>query len=90
MTGRADVADTHDFTVRWVMGTLEPGSCSVHESVKTTIINTHVLNRGGPGVRSPLDALGRNYGRSAAVSVAHWIPACDRPAFPQSISPRRR
>ena len=26
-----------------------------HKSVKTTQIYTHVLNRGGPGVRSPLD-----------------------------------
>jgi integron integrase len=28
-----------------------------HSSVKTTMIYTHVLNRGGRGVRSPLDAL---------------------------------
>ena len=28
-----------------------------HSSVKTTMIYTHVLNRGGLGVRSPLDAL---------------------------------
>ncbi len=28
-----------------------------HKSVKTTMIYTHVLNRGGRGVRSPLDAL---------------------------------
>lgn len=28
-----------------------------HQSVKTTMIYTHVLNRGGKGVRSPLDAL---------------------------------
>jgi site-specific recombinase XerD len=27
-----------------------------HEDVKTTMIYTHVLNRGGRGVRSPLDA----------------------------------
>lgn len=30
-----------------------------HRDVKTTMIYTHVLNRGGHGVRSPLDALGR-------------------------------
>lgn len=30
-----------------------------HRDVKTTMIYTHVLNRGGRGVRSPLDALGR-------------------------------
>ena len=28
-----------------------------HEDVKTTMIYTHVLNRGGRGVRSPMDAL---------------------------------
>jgi integron integrase len=30
-----------------------------HENVKTTMIYTHVLNRGGRGVRSPLDMLPR-------------------------------
>ena len=29
-----------------------------HRSVKTTMIYTHVLNRGGLGVQSPLDLLG--------------------------------
>ena len=29
-----------------------------HASVETTMISTHVLNRGGRGVRSPLDGLG--------------------------------
>ena len=28
-----------------------------HSDVKTTMIYTHVLNRGGRGVRSPLDAI---------------------------------
>jgi site-specific recombinase XerD len=28
-----------------------------HKSVKTTIIYTHVLNRGGQGVQSPVDLL---------------------------------
>jgi site-specific recombinase XerD len=27
-----------------------------HKDVRTTMIYTHVLNRGGRGVRSPLDA----------------------------------
>jgi len=31
-----------------------------HRSVKTTMVYTHVLNRGGLGVRSPLDALGED------------------------------
>lgn len=30
-----------------------------HRDVRTTMIYTHVLNRGGHGVRSPLDVLGR-------------------------------
>ena len=30
-----------------------------HRDVSTTMIYTHVLNRGGRGVRSPLDSLGR-------------------------------
>ena len=29
-----------------------------HADVSTTMIYTHVLNRGGKGVQSPLDALG--------------------------------
>jgi len=28
-----------------------------HNDVKTTLIYTHVLNRGGKGVRSPMDGL---------------------------------
>ena len=28
-----------------------------HSSVKTTMIYTHVLNRGGRGIRSPLDTI---------------------------------
>jgi site-specific recombinase XerD len=38
--------------IRTVQGLLR------HEDVSTTIIYTHVLNRGGRGVRSPLDRLG--------------------------------
>jgi len=29
-----------------------------HADVSTTMIDTHVLNKGGKGVRSPLDGLG--------------------------------
>jgi integrase len=35
-----------------------------HRDVSTTMIYTHVLNRGGRGVRSPLDALDRGNGRA--------------------------
>jgi integrase len=34
-----------------------------HRDVSTTMIYTHVLNRGGHGVRSPLDVLARPPGR---------------------------
>ena len=30
-----------------------------HNDIRTTMIYTHVLNRGGRGVRSPADGLGR-------------------------------
>jgi site-specific recombinase XerD len=37
-----------------------------HKDVGTTMIYTHVLNRGGKGVRSPADSLcGRSYAESA-------------------------
>jgi hypothetical protein len=29
-----------------------------HQNVQTTMIYTHVINKGGKGVRSPLDMLG--------------------------------
>jgi hypothetical protein len=34
---------------------VEAGFGEVHLDVRTTMIYTHVLNRGGRGVRSPLD-----------------------------------
>ena len=44
-----------------------------HASVRTTMVYTHVLNRGGRGVRSPLDepANGRARGRNLPVRAAH-------------------
>jgi site-specific recombinase XerD len=45
-----DLADGYDIrTVQELLG---------HSDVKTTMIDTHVLNRGGRGVRSPADAIG--------------------------------
>jgi integrase len=40
-----------------------------HRDVRTTMIYTHVLNRGGLGVRSPVDALVGNRGRAPASAV---------------------
>ena len=37
-----------------------------HKDVKTTMVYTHVLNRGGKGVRSPLDGL-----RSSPVKTSY-------------------
>ena len=34
-----------------------------HKDVKTTMVYTHVLNRGGKGVRSPLDGLKSSSGK---------------------------
>ena len=38
-------------------------NCWVHNDVKTTMIYTHVLNRGPAGVRSPVDGLWGKRGR---------------------------
>ena len=40
-----------------VRGPGYPGTCPFRRSVKTTMIYTHVLNRGGIGIRSPLDTI---------------------------------
>lgn len=50
-----------------------------HSSVTTTMIYTHVLNRGGRGVRSPLDAL-------AAGAWGAEVPAGD-PVHPIRVRP---
>ena len=41
-----------------------------HRSVRTTMIYTHVLNRGGFGVRSPIDLLGRPF--TETTKLAGW------------------
>jgi len=35
----------------------QEGKLPTHKDVKTTMIYTHVLNRGGKGVKSPVDDL---------------------------------
>lgn len=59
-----------------------------HEDVKATMIYTHVLNRGGRGVKSPVDDLSRRPGVSGnhlsprlrgaeVISLCHSKTFCD-------------
>jgi integron integrase len=60
-----------------------------HRSVETTMIYTHVLNRGGRGVRSPADALpGRGSGHAVPLTDA-TSPTRDRLTSPVSLSTGR-
>jgi integron integrase len=56
-----------------------------HKDVKTTMIYTHVLNRGGRGVRSPADLLW-----SGAASRADARQLASQPNFPTSLIPPER
>ena len=63
-TGIAKPASTHTFRHCFATHLLEEGydirtvqELLSHSDVKTTMIYTHVLNRGGRGVRSPLDVV---------------------------------
>ncbi|MBA4070217.1 MAG: integron integrase [Gemmatimonas sp.] len=66
-----------------------------HRDVKTTMIYTHVLNRGGRGVRSPLDALeGAAAGAAAGSGEGGSSPDARRATHarlttPVSLTPRR-
>ncbi len=57
-----------------------------HRDVRTTMIYTHVLNRGGRGVRSPLDALDPPSGRHSTASNDPTESTHDRLTGPDSLS----
>ena len=46
-----------------------------HKDVSTTMIYTHVLNKGGMGVKSPLDMAGRS----------DFLPVINRQSLPQEV-----
>lgn len=57
-----------------------------HRSVNTTMIYTHVLNKGGRGVRSPVDALAADGGATPLPSDVARLPTHVRPSGVVSLS----
>jgi len=58
-----------------------------HQDVKTTMIYTHVLKRGGRGVRSPADLL---WSKSGVAAPPNLIRLTSQPISPLSIIPPER
>lgn len=58
-----------------------------HSDVKTTMIYTHVLNRGGRGVRSPADLL---WSKSGVAAPPDLIRLTSQPNFPAQLLPPER
>ena len=59
-----------------------------HKDVSTTMIYTHVLNRGPGAVRSPADSLGAAGDKPRVVTSVDVLPRY--PATPRSLTPPRR
>jgi hypothetical protein len=59
-----------------------------HKDVSTTMIYTHVLNRGPAGVRSPVDRLAALHTAAPLASSAHWPAEIGRsPLQPIPVRP---
>ena len=58
-----------------------------HRDVKTTMIYTHVLNRGGRGVRSPADLL---WAKGGVAAPPDLIDLTSQPNFPTQLLPPER
>jgi integron integrase len=58
-----------------------------HSDVKTTMIYTHVLNRGGRGVRSPADLL---WAKGGVAAPPDLIRLSSQPNFPAQLLPPER